>query len=130
MWSGSIQSFTLMAVLLSSRDVAKNHKNPTEIRMKTGANPASNPASYSESQPTSEADPILTAEEVAKDLRCSKSQVYRLLSGRVEGLTVLPHLPLGRKKVVPRSVLEQWKRHNIFGMMRGDSEKITVDAMH
>ena len=53
------------------------------------------------------ADPVLTAKEVAEDLRCSKSQVYRLMSGDVEGVTVLPHLALGRKKVVPRSVLEQ-----------------------
>ncbi len=78
----------------------------------------------------SNADPILTAKEVAEDLRCSKSQVYRLMSGDVEGLTVLPHLALGRKKVIPRSMLEQWKRQNISGMIRDDSEKNIVDAMH
>jgi excisionase family DNA binding protein len=78
----------------------------------------------------SNADPILTAKEVAEDLRCSKSQVYRLMSGDVDGLTKLPHLALGRKKVVPRSVLEEWKRQNISGIMRDDSEKNTVDAMH
>ena len=77
-----------------------------------------------------DADPILTAKEVAEDLRCSKSQVYRLMSGDVEGVTVLPHLALGRKKVVPRSVLEQWKRQNISGIIRGDSETDTVDVMH
>jgi excisionase family DNA binding protein len=75
-------------------------------------------------------DPVLTAREVAEDLRCSKSQVYRLMTGEVEGLTVLPHLALGRKKVVPRSALEQWKRENISGMIRHDSETSTVDAMH
>src|SRR5262249_29526089 len=48
------------------------------------------------------ADPVLTAKEVAEDLRCSKSQVYRLMSGEVEGVTKLPHLALGRKKVVLR----------------------------
>lgn len=52
------------------------------------------------------------------------------MSGEVKGLTVLPHLALGRKKVVPRSALEQWKRRNISGMIRDDSEKNTVDAMH
>jgi predicted DNA-binding transcriptional regulator AlpA len=76
------------------------------------------------------ADPVLTAKEVAEDLRCSTSQVYRLMSGDVEGVSVLPHLPLGRKKVVPRSILEQWKRQNISGMIRGDSETDTVDVMH
>ena len=75
-------------------------------------------------------DPILTAKEVADDLRCSKSQVYRLMNGDVQGVTVLPHLALGRKKVVPRSILEQWKQQNISGMIRGDSETDTVDVMH
>jgi len=78
----------------------------------------------------SNADYVLTAKEVAEDLRCSKSQVSRLMRGDVNGLSVLPHLPLGRKKVVPRSALEEWKRQNISGMIRPDSEKNTVDAMH
>ena len=77
-----------------------------------------------------DADPVLTAKEVAEDLRCSKSQVYRLMNGDVQGVTVLPHLALGRKKVVLRSMLEHWKRQNIFGMIRGDSETDTVDVMH
>ena len=80
--------------------------------------------------PMSNVDPILTAREVAEDLRCSKSQVYRLMNREVQGLTVLPHLALGRKKVVPRSALEKWKRQNISGMIPGDSEKNTVDAVH
>jgi len=78
----------------------------------------------------SDFDPVLTAKEIAEDLRCSKSQVYRLMSGDVEGVTALPHLPLGRKKVVPRSILEQWKRQNICGIIRLDSEQNTVDVMH
>ena len=77
-----------------------------------------------------DADPVLTAKEVAEDLRCSKSQVYRLMNGDVQGVTVLPHLALGRKKVVLRSMLEHWKRQNIFGMIRDDSETDTVDVMH
>jgi hypothetical protein len=77
-----------------------------------------------------EADPVLTAKEVAEDLRCSKSQVYRLMIGDVECVTMLPHLALGRKKVVPRSILERWKRQNLSGMISGDSETDTVDVMH
>jgi predicted DNA-binding transcriptional regulator AlpA len=77
-----------------------------------------------------DADPVLTAQEVAEDLRCSKSQVYRLMNGDVEGVTALPYLALGRKKVVLRSILEQWKQQNISGMIRGDSETDTVDVMH
>lgn len=45
------------------------------------------------------------------------------MSGDVEGLTLLPHLPLGRKRVVPRSMLEQWKRQNISGIIPDDSGK-------
>jgi excisionase family DNA binding protein len=78
----------------------------------------------------SEASPNLTAKEVADHLRCSKSQVYRLMNGEVDGLTVLPHLALGRKKVIPRSALEEWKRQNISGMIRDDSETDAVDVMH
>ena len=57
-------------------------------------------------------DPVLTPKQVAEDLRCSKSQVYRLMNGDV-GVTVLPHLTLGRKKVVPRSIPEEWKDANV-----------------
>jgi hypothetical protein len=52
------------------------------------------------------------------------------MAGGVEGVTILPHLALGRKKVVPRSALEQWKQENLSGMIPADSEKTTVDAMH
>src|SRR5262249_17555741 len=47
--------------------------------------------------------PIFTATEIANELRCSKAQVYRLIKGRVEGLTPLPTPPLRRKKVVMRA---------------------------
>src|SRR5438093_3314723 len=55
---------------------------------------------------------ILTAKEVAEDLRCSKAQVYKLMNGEIADRTVLPHIALGRKKVVRRSSLEAWKRLN------------------
>jgi len=75
-------------------------------------------------------DPILTAKEVAEDLRCSKSHAHRLINGKVMGMPPIPHLALGRKKVVPRSALEQWKRENLSGIIAADSGKNTVDAMH
>jgi hypothetical protein len=46
-------------------------------------------------------DPVLIPKEIAEDLRCSKSQVYRLMNVDVEGVTVLPHLTLGRKNSHP-----------------------------
>jgi Helix-turn-helix domain len=75
-------------------------------------------------------DPILTASEVAAELRCSKSHVYKILNGTVAGLTVLPHLALGRKKVIPRSTFERWKWQNLSGIIPGHSEQNAVDAMH
>jgi hypothetical protein len=72
----------------------------------------------------------MTAKEVADDLRCSKAHVYRLINGEVEGLTPLPCLPLGRKKVVMRSSLAAWKLANERSrvMVGGDSEVDAVGA--
>jgi Helix-turn-helix domain len=73
---------------------------------------------------------ILTAKEVAAELRCSKAQVYRLINGEVAGVRPLPALSLGRKKVVQRSSFEAWKRtvenHAIVG---DESEPNAVDAL-
>ena len=55
---------------------------------------------------------ILTAKEIAAELRCSKAQVYKLMNGEVTGVTVLPHIALGRKKVVRRASFEAWKAAN------------------
>jgi hypothetical protein len=74
---------------------------------------------------------ILTAKEVADELRCSKAQVYKLMNGEVKERTVLPHLALGRKKVVRRSSLEAWKRANEIGaILSADSEMKAVGAVH
>jgi hypothetical protein len=75
-------------------------------------------------------NPILTAKEIADELRCSKAQVYRLMNGEVDGLTPLPTLPLGRKKVVMRASFEAWKRANEKNraIVASDSELDAVDA--
>jgi len=75
-------------------------------------------------------DHILTAKEVADELRCSRAQVYRLMRGSVDGLTPLPSLALGRKKVVMRASFEAWKRANEQNRVSvtGDSEANAVDA--
>jgi hypothetical protein len=75
-------------------------------------------------------DHILTAKEIAEELRCSKAQVYRLINGVVDGLTPLPTLALGRRKVVMRSSFEAWKRSNEQNRVTvtGDSEVNAVDA--
>lgn len=55
---------------------------------------------------------ILTINEVAKELRCSKAHVANALLGRIKGLPRLTHMPLGRRKVVRREWLQQWLEAN------------------
>src|SRR6266511_3989813 len=66
-------------------------------------------------------DQILTTTEIAVELRCSKAQVYRLLNGAVKDVPQLPYISLGRKKVVRRSALEDWKRLNEGCILSGDA---------
>ena len=53
---------------------------------------------------------VLTITEVAADLRCSKAHVYNLINGAVPGAPRLPAMAMGRRKVVRRGSLRQWKR--------------------
>ena len=55
---------------------------------------------------------ILTIEEVAEGLRCSKAHVYNLVAGKIKGVPPLPVIALGRRRLVRRSSLEEWKRTN------------------
>ncbi len=57
-------------------------------------------------------DEILTVADVAKELRCSKPHIYNLINGRVPGVTPLPVISLGRKRLVRRSSLQRWLRIN------------------
>ena len=57
-------------------------------------------------------DAILTVPEVAADLRCSRAHVYNVINGSVAGVSPLPAIAMGRRKLVRRSTLEQWKRTN------------------
>lgn len=54
-------------------------------------------------------DEILTVAEVAADLRCSKAHVYNMINGKVAGVTALPAITMGRRRLVRRSSLEHWK---------------------
>ena len=57
-------------------------------------------------------DEILSAVEVAQELRCSKAHVYNVILGRVGGVSALPAIIMGRRRLVRRSALEAWKRAN------------------
>jgi hypothetical protein len=51
---------------------------------------------------------LLTIPETAVALRCSKAHVQNILNRRVPGVPPLPHIALGRRKLVMRSTLEDW----------------------
>jgi len=63
---------------------------------------------------------ILTVAEVATELRCSKAHVHNAINGKVAGVSRLPAIHMGRRKLVRRSALEGWKRAN---------ERASFDAM-
>jgi excisionase family DNA binding protein len=51
---------------------------------------------------------ILTLPEAAQVLRCSKAHLSNLLNGRVPGARPLPHVSVGRRKLIRRESLELW----------------------
>ena len=60
-------------------------------------------------------DEILTVAEVAAELRCSKAHVHHAINGKVAGTLPLPAIHMGRRRLIRRSALEQWKRINERG---------------
>lgn len=89
-----------------------------------GSGATSSPVSDQSSLPNT----ILTVTEIAAELRCSKAQVYKLMNGSVKERTVLPHIALGRKRVVRRSSFEAWKAANETATIRSTSEMEAVGA--
>ena len=59
-----------------------------------------------------ESDEILSISEVAGYLRCSRAHVYNAINGKVDGVSQLPAIHMGRRRLVRRSSLECWKREN------------------
>ena len=57
-------------------------------------------------------DVVLTIAEVAAELRCSKAHVYNAISGKIRGVSSLPSIVMGRRKLVRRSTLDRWKTAN------------------
>ena len=78
-------------------------------------------------------DEILTVAEVAAELKCSKAQIYELVNGEGRGVTALPVIRLGRRRLVRKASLDQWKRMNengdVSGMMPTSQERDAVERM-
>ena len=58
---------------------------------------------------------LLTLNEVARELRCSKAHVSKATEGRVRHASRLPVVRLGRRKLVRREALDAWIRENEAG---------------
>lgn len=58
---------------------------------------------------------LLTLNEVARELRCSKAHVSKATEGRVRHASRLPTVRLGRRKLVRREALDAWIRENESG---------------
>ena len=61
---------------------------------------------------------ILTVRDVALELRCSVDHVYKVINGKVKNVSRLPAIPMGRRKLIQRDSLEEWKKSN----ERGDDD--------
>jgi excisionase family DNA binding protein len=55
---------------------------------------------------------ILTVRDVALELRCSVTHVHNVINGKVKNVARLPAIRMGRKRLVLRDTLEEWKRSN------------------
>jgi excisionase family DNA binding protein len=55
---------------------------------------------------------LLTVPEVAARLRCSQAHVCNLINGKVKGVTPVPAIRLGRRKLVRGSALRAWLAQN------------------
>ena len=51
---------------------------------------------------------VLTLNEAAAVLRCSKGHLSNVLAGRVKGLPPLPRITIGRRTLIRREALGAW----------------------
>jgi hypothetical protein len=87
-----------------------SHPAENKIAMKCNerVSVVAHPANKPEGAPTLERWEVLTIEDGARELRCSKAHLAKVLNGQVAGVPYLPHLRLGRRKLIRRSTLYQW----------------------
>ena len=66
---------------------------------------------------------ILTVRDVALELRCSVDHVYHVINGKVKNVSRLPAIAMGRRKLIQRDSLEEWKKSN----ERGDDDGMMIE---
>jgi len=70
------------------------------------------PAPLQSEPPRATPATVLTVADVARHLRCSKTFVYKVIEGKVPGVSPLPAIFMGRRRLVCADSLEIWKRAN------------------
>ena len=55
---------------------------------------------------------ILTINDVATILHCSKTHVSHVLAGKIAGIPKLTHIAMGRRKLIRREWLDEWMETN------------------
>jgi excisionase family DNA binding protein len=55
---------------------------------------------------------VLTVREVALELGCFLPHVYNVINGKVKNVPRLPVIAVGRRKLIQRETLEEWKKSN------------------
>ena len=60
-----------------------------------------------QAQRSNSVNSLLTLAELATALRCSKAHACKVLNGQVPGLPALPHLTLGRRKLIRHAGFRQ-----------------------
>jgi excisionase family DNA binding protein len=71
---------------------------------------------------------ILTVVEVATELRCSKAHVSKAIAGKLPGVTPLPAVSLGRRRLVRRAALLKWIEENERGILSASPKHDSVNA--
>ena len=72
---------------------------------------------------------ILTVRDVALELRCSVAHVYNVINGKVKNVSRLPTIAIGRRKLIQRHTLEEWKRSNEHGGIDGMIASSKINAV-
>ena len=64
---------------------------------------------------------VLTLDDVAKILRCSKAHVCKIINGQVRGTEPIPAINLGRRKIVRVQSLVRWMNEREEGASMASS---------
>ena len=72
---------------------------------------------------------VLTVRDVALELRCSLAHVYNVINGKVRNVQRLPTIVMGRRKLIQRDTLEEWKKSNEQGDADGMIPPTKIDAV-